>query len=115
MPVLIHGDASFAGQGVVYETFGLSELPAYSTGGTVHVVINNQIGFTTDPRLSRSTPYCTDIAKAVQAPVFHVNADDPEAVTRCIDIAVAWRQKFHQDVVIDLVWCVFVCALASEE
>ncbi len=90
--MLIHGDAAFAGQGVVYESFGLSELPAYSTGGTVHVVVNNQIGFTTDPRFARSTEYCTDIAKMVNAPIMHVNGDDAEAVLRCIDIAIRFRQ-----------------------
>lgn len=103
MPVLLHGDAAFAGQGVVYETIGMSELPYYGTGGTIHIVVNNQIGFTTDPRASRSSPYCTDIAKAVDAPIFHVNGDDVEAVARCMDIAVEWRQTFGTDVVVDLV------------
>jgi 2-oxoglutarate dehydrogenase E1 component len=103
MPVLLHGDAAFAGQGVVYETLGLSELPAYGTGGTLHIVVNNQIGFTTDPRASRSTPYCTDVAKAVDAPIFHVNGDDVEAVARVMDIAVEWRQTFGTDVVVDIV------------
>lgn len=103
VPVLIHGDAAFAGQGVVYETFGFSQLPAYKTGGTVHIVVNNQIGFTTDPRLARSSDYCTDIAKTVSAPIFHVNADDPEAVMRVVDLAADWRQTFHTDVVVDIV------------
>ncbi|KAI7872671.1 oxoglutarate dehydrogenase, E1 component [Spinellus fusiger] len=103
MAVLMHGDAAFAGQGVVYETMGFHDLPAYSTGGTVHIVVNNQIGFTTDPRYGRSTPYCTDIAKSINAPVFHVNGDDVEAVTYVMQLAADWRQTFHRDVVIDLV------------
>eukprot|EP00040_Diaphanoeca_grandis_P011699 m.60001 g.60001 ORF g.60001 m.60001 type:complete len:1002 (-) comp22788_c0_seq1:200-3205(-) len=103
MSVLLHGDAAFAGQGVVYESLGLADLPAYTTGGTIHIVVNNQIGFTTDPRESRSSPYCTDIAKFVDAPIFHVNGDDVEAVARCMDIAVEWRQKFGTDVVVDIV------------
>ena len=81
MAVLLHGDAAFAGQGVVYETMGFANLPAYSTGGTIHVIVNNQIGFTTDPRFARSTLYPSDIAKAIDAPIFHVNADDVEACT----------------------------------
>lgn len=101
--VLIHGDAAFAGQGVVYETFGFHELPSYTTGGTVHIVINNQIGFTTDPRFSRSTPYCTDIAKSINAPIFHVNGDDAEAVTFVCQLAADYRQTFKRDVVIDIV------------
>ncbi|KAF7730655.1 2-oxoglutarate dehydrogenase E1 component [Apophysomyces ossiformis] len=103
MAVLMHGDAAFAGQGVVYETMGFHDLPAYSTGGTIHIVVNNQIGFTTDPRYGRSTPYCTDIAKSINAPVFHVNGDDVEAVTYVMQLAADWRQTFHRDVVIDLV------------
>ncbi|CEI88916.1 Putative Oxoglutarate dehydrogenase (Succinyl-transferring), E1 component [Rhizopus microsporus] len=103
MAVLIHGDAAFAGQGIVYETMGFHDLPSYSTGGTIHVVVNNQIGFTTDPRYGRSTPYCTDIAKSINAPVFHVNGDDAEAVTYVMQLAADWRQTFHRDVVIDLV------------
>ncbi|KAI8329237.1 oxoglutarate dehydrogenase, E1 component [Chlamydoabsidia padenii] len=103
MAVLMHGDAAFAGQGVVYETMGFSDLPAYSTGGTIHIVVNNQIGFTTDPRYGRSTPYCTDIAKSIDAPVFHVNGNDVEAVTFVMQLASEWRQTFHKDVVIDMV------------
>merc|ERR1712212_797293 len=103
MSMLLHGDAAFAGQGVVYETMGMSELPAYTTKGTVHIVANNQIGFTTDPRYSRSSPYCTDVGRVVNAPIFHVNADDPEAVMLVANIAAEWRATWHQDVVIDLV------------
>jgi 2-oxoglutarate dehydrogenase E1 component len=103
MGVLLHGDAAFAAQGIVYETMGFHSLPAYSTGGTVHIVVNNQIGFTTDPRYSRSTPYCSDIAKAIDAPVFHVNADDVEAVNYVCQVAADWRAEFKRDVVIDIV------------
>jgi 2-oxoglutarate dehydrogenase E1 component len=103
MGVLLHGDAAFAGQGIVYEQFGLHALPAYSTGGTIHLVVNNQIGFTTDPRFARSTAYCTDIAKTIEAPVFHVNADDVEAVNFVCQLAADWRAEFRKDVVIDLV------------
>ncbi|CAG8631448.1 8003_t:CDS:2 [Acaulospora morrowiae] len=103
MGMLIHGDAAFAAQGVVYETIGLQDLPNYTTGGTVHLVVNNQIGFTTDPRFARSTPYCTDIAKVVNAPVFHVNGDDVEAVTFVCQLAAEWRQTFGKDVVVDIV------------
>eukprot|EP00795_Rhopilema_esculentum_P008653 gene8653-14668_t len=103
MSILIHGDAAFSGQGVVYETFHLSDLPHYTTKGTIHVVVNNQIGFTTDPRFSRSSPYCTDVAKVVQAPIFHVNADDPEAVMHVCKVAAEYRNEFGKDVVIDLV------------
>lgn len=107
MSILLHGDAAFAGQGVVYETFHLSDLPNYTTHGTIHVVVNNQIGFTTDPRMSRSSPYCTDVAKVVQCPIFHVNADDPEAVMHVCKVASEYRAEFGKDVVIDLVSVVF--------
>jgi len=103
MSVLLHGDAAFAGQGIVYETMGMSELPDYSTKGTIHIVANNQIGFTTDPRYSRSSPYCTDVGRVVNAPIFHVNADDPEAVILVANIAAEWRATWQRDVVIDLV------------
>jgi len=103
MSILLHGDAAFSGQGVVYETFHLSDLPAYTTHGTIHIVVNNQIGFTTDPRHSRSSPYCTDVAMVVRAPIFHVNADDVEAVIHVCKVAAEWRTKFNKDVVIDLV------------
>jgi 2-oxoglutarate dehydrogenase E1 component len=103
MGVLLHGDAAFAAQGIVYETMGFHSLPAYSTGGTIHIVVNNQIGFTTDPRFARSTPYCSDIAKAIDAPVFHVNADDVEAVNYVCQVAADWRAEFKSDVVVDIV------------
>ncbi|KAJ2891952.1 putative oxoglutarate dehydrogenase protein [Zalerion maritima] len=103
MSVLLHGDAAFAAQGVVYECLGFHSLPAYSVGGTIHLVVNNQIGFTTDPRFARSTAYCTDIAKAIDAPVFHVNADDAEAVNFVCQLAADWRAEFQSDVVIDMV------------
>ena len=103
LPVLLHGDAAFAGQGVVMETLQMSQLPGYRTGGTIHVVINNQVGFTTAPHDSRSSVYCTDGARAVQAPVFHVNGDDPEAVVRTAELAYEYRQTFSKDVVIDMV------------
>ena len=102
MPVLIHGDTAFSGQGIVSETFQLSELAGYRTGGTVHVIVNNQIGFTTPPLESRSTPYCTDIARMMAIPIFHVNGEDPSAVAAVVQMAVAWRQKFKRDVVIDM-------------
>jgi 2-oxoglutarate dehydrogenase E1 component len=103
VPVLIHGDAAFAGQGIVAETLNLSQLAGYSTGGTLHFVVNNQIGFTTTPAEARSTLYCTDVAKMIQVPIFHVNGDDPEAVVHCTRLALGYRQRFHEDVVIDIV------------
>ena len=102
LPLLIHGDAAFVGQGVVAETLNLSRLQAYGTGGTVHVVINNQIGFTTNPEDSRSTSYCTDITRMLRCPVFHVNGEDPEAVAQAVTLATEYRQRFHGDVVLDL-------------
>jgi len=102
LPLLIHGDAAFVGQGVVAETLNLSRLQAYETGGTVHVVINNQIGFTTDPEDARSTQYCTDITRMLRCPVFHVNGEDPEAVAQAVTLATEYRQRFHGDVVLDL-------------
>jgi 2-oxoglutarate dehydrogenase E1 component len=102
LPVLLHGDAAFAGQGLVAETLMISDLPGYRVGGTMHVVINNQIGFTTMPQFSRSGPYSTDVAKMVMAPIFHVNGDDPEAVVHVARIAIEFRQRFKKDVVIDM-------------
>ncbi len=104
LPVLIHGDAAFAGQGIVWECLGFSGIRGYNTGGCVHFIINNQVGFTTSPQFARSSPYPSDVAKGVQAPVFHVNGDDPEAVTFATKMAMEFRQKFHRDIVIDM-WC----------
>ncbi|KIM35868.1 hypothetical protein M413DRAFT_449496 [Hebeloma cylindrosporum] len=103
MGVLLHGDAAFAGQGIVYETMGLHNLPCYGTGGTIHLIVNNQIGFTTDPRFSRSTPYCSDIAKSIDSPIFHVNGDNVEAVNFVCQLAADYRAKYKKDVVIDIV------------
>ncbi len=103
IPILIHGDAAFAGQGVVAECFAMSGLPGHNTGGTIHIVINNQIGFTTSPRFARSSPYPSDIAKMVEAPIIHVNGDDPEAVVYAARIAIDFRLKFNRDVVVDLI------------
>ena len=104
LPVLIHGDAAFAGQGVVWECFGLSGIRGYDTGGCVHFIINNQIGFTTSPQFARSSPYPSDVAKGVQAPILHVNGDDPEAVTFACKLAIEYRHTFGRDIVIDM-WC----------
>ncbi|XP_052756857.1 2-oxoglutarate dehydrogenase complex component E1-like isoform X1 [Galleria mellonella] len=103
MAIIIHGDAAFAGQGVVYETAHLSNLPSFTTHGSIHIVCNNQIGYTTDPRFARSSPYCSDVAKCVDAPVLHVNADDAEAVAHVARVAIEYRCKFKKDVVLDLV------------
>lgn len=103
LPILVHGDAAFAGQGIVYETFQMFDLEAYQCGGTVHVICNNQLGFTANPNQGRSTTYASDLGKAFGAPIFHVNADDPEAVCRVFDLAVAWRQQFKTDIVIDII------------
>ena len=104
LPILLHGDAAFAAQGIVAECFGFSGLPGYATGGTIHFIINNQVGFTTSPQFARSSPYPSDSAKSVQAPILHVNGDDPEAVTFCCKMAIEFRQRFNRDIVIDM-WC----------
>jgi 2-oxoglutarate dehydrogenase E1 component len=104
LPMLLHGDAAFAGQGVVWECLSFSGLPGYATGGTIHFIINNQIGFTTSPQFGRSSPYPSDVAKGIQAPILHVNGDDPEAVTFCCKLATEFRTTFNRDVVIDM-WC----------
>ncbi|HCH95051.1 MAG TPA: 2-oxoglutarate dehydrogenase E1 component, partial [Erythrobacter sp.] len=104
LPVLLHGDAAFAGQGIVWECLGFSGVRGYNTGGCLHFVINNQIGFTTSPQFARSSPYPSDVAKGVQAPILHVNGDDPEAVTFACKLAVEYRQTFGRDIVIDM-WC----------
>src|SRR3954452_6738500 len=104
LPVLLHGDAAFAGQGVVWECLSFSGLPGYATGGTIHFIINNQVGFTTSPQFARSSPYPSDVAKGIQAPILHVNGDDPEAVTWSCKLAIEFRQRFNRDIVIDM-WC----------
>ncbi|MGO8952012.1 MAG: 2-oxoglutarate dehydrogenase E1 component [Rhodomicrobium sp.] len=103
LPLLLHGDAAFAGQGVIAECFGLSGLKGHRTGGSIHFIVNNQIGFTTAPRFSRSSPYPSDIARMIEAPIFHVNGDDPEAVVYCARVAIEFRQRFHKPVVIDMI------------
>ncbi len=103
LPILIHGDAAFAGQGVVVETLNLAQLRGYRTGGTIHVIVNNQVGFTTGPSSSRSTTYCTDVAKGLQVPIFHVNGDDPEACVRVAELAFEFREQFDRDVIIDMI------------
>ena len=104
LPVLLHGDAAFAGQGIVGECLSFSGIPGYSTGGCLHFIINNQVGFTTSPQFGRSSPYPSDVAKGIQAPILHVNGDDPEAVTFACKLAIEYRQKFNRDIVIDM-WC----------
>jgi 2-oxoglutarate dehydrogenase E1 component len=104
LPLLIHGDAAFAGQGIIAEAFNMSELDGYRVGGTVHVIVNNQVGFTTSPNAAKSTTYATDVARMLQIPIFHVNGEDPEAVSQVVDLAVDFRQRFHRDAIIEL-WC----------
>lgn len=103
VPILIHGDASFSGQGVVYESIQMQDLKNYGVGGSIHVIVNNQIGFTTVPSKGRSEMYASDLAKAISAPIFHVNADDMEAVHHVFKVAAEYRQEFNHDVVIDLI------------
>jgi len=103
VPILIHGDAAFAAQGVVAECSAMSGVRGHSTGGTIHIIVNNQIGFTTSPRFARSSPYPSDIAKMVEAPILHCNGDDPEAVVHCARMAIESRQQFNRDVVIDMI------------
>ena len=102
MGVIIHGDAAFAGQGVVQEMLNMSEIPGFRTGGTLHIILNNQIGFTTGPSQSRSSHYATDVAKMLQIPIFHVNGEDPEAVAQVVNLAMEFRREFHRDAVIDM-------------
>jgi 2-oxoglutarate dehydrogenase E1 component len=104
LPILLHGDAAFAGQGIVWECLSFSGIRGYNTGGCIHFIVNNQVGFTTSPQFARSSPYPSDVAKGVQAPIFHVNGDDPEAVTFACKLAIEYRQTFHRDIVIDM-WC----------
>src|SRR5438477_892103 len=103
LPILLHGDAAFAGQGIVMETLQLAQLRGYRTGGTIHIIINNQIGFTTSPEAGRSSIYSTDVARMTQSPIFHINGDDPEAAYRTLRIALDYRQRYHKDVVLDVV------------
>src|SRR5437899_2368045 len=103
LPVLLHGDAAFAGQGIVMETLQLAQLRGYRTGGTIHIIINNQIGFTTSPESGRSSIYSTDVARMTQSPIFHINGDDPEAAYRTMRVALDYRQRYHKDVVLDVV------------
>jgi 2-oxoglutarate dehydrogenase E1 component len=104
LPILVHGDAAFAGQGIVAEALNMSELPGYGVGGTVHVIVNNQVGFTTSPKYAKSTTYATDVARMLQIPIFHVNGEDPEAICQVVDLALDFRQRFHRDAIIEL-WC----------
>lgn len=103
MPVLLHGDAAFAGQGIVYETMQMSRVPDFAVGGTIHVIVNNQVGFTTDPKHGRSTMYSSDLGKAFNIPIFHCNGDDPLAVVTAFEMAVEWRQQFGEDCIIDMI------------
>jgi len=103
VPILLHGDAAFAGQGVVYESMQLESVPDFDVGGTIHVIVNNQIGFTTNPIHSRSTPYCSDLGKAFNAPIFHCNGDDPLAVATALETAIEWRHEWGGDVIIDMI------------